>query len=677
MDAPIDVRREVAELRKNLHDWSFQYYVWSAGPDDSVYDAAYARLQEIEKKYPGLEDPNSPTQRVGAPVPFGDKVKHKVPMLSLEKAKSPTEVAKFFDRDCEGVIEPKIDGLSLSLRYINGRLVQALTRGNGEEGQDVTPNARTIRSLPVMLRNKNLTLEVRGEVFMRWSHFEQLNKRLIEEQDQPLANPRNAASGALSLKSPLEVRKVPLSFIAYRIVGRVEGEKLERHTQVLELLEELGFMTCSNLPSPAGECPSMYQAGLRLNDLSEITAWVTTLDKARRLQDFPTDGLVFKVDDLSVQHELGVGTTAPKWAVAFKYPPDQVKTRIKGIEWTVGKTGKITPVAEFEPVVVSGSTVARASLCNAAEIKRLGVNVGDEVMIEKSNEIIPKVITVVAKHSKHPAQPPKTCPVCSSAIHSFEGYVDVFCTNPGCQAQAAARLTYAVSKNALDIDGCGPQAITTFVAHGVVTLPALLTSDCACFKGATKTKLQAGLKKAMTVPLWRKLSALCIDGWGRTTCQEVATRWPALPLLLDAQDNKELDFIVGEAKAKELSSYMKSHEAELGELLDLGYFPVEAVVATTGALNGKSFCITGSLVTGEGEEVGRAEAQEQIENRGGIAKNSCTSKTDFLVVGETPGNNKLAAARRWGTKTISADQLFDMLDWRPTKPAASTKNEER
>ena len=670
MDTPIEVRREVEELRKNLHDWSFQYYVWSAGPPDAQWDAAYKRLQELEKKYPGLEDPNSPTRRVGAPLPFGDAVKHRVPMLSLEKAKSPEEVASFFSQDLEGVIEPKIDGGSLSLRYVNGRLVQALTRGDGREGQDVTPNARTIRSLPLMLHNKKLTLEVRGEVFMRWSHFEKLNQRLIAEQDQPMANPRNAANGALTLKSPLDAAKVPISFIAYQIVGRVEGEKLERHTQVLELLEELGFMTSSALPAPVGECASMYQAGLRLNDIEEITSWVTSLDTARRLQDFPTDGLVFKVDDLTAQRELGMGTTAPKWAVAFKYPPDQVKTRIKHIEWTVGKTGKITPVAEFEPVLVSGSTVARASLCNEAEIKRLGVNVGDDVLIEKSNEIIPKVMSVVTRRNKHTATAPKECPICNAGIERFPGYVDVFCTNPNCKAQAEARLVYAVSKNALDIDGCGPQAIATFVQHKIATLPALLTSDCACFKGATKTKLQAGLKKALGMPFWRKLSALCIDGWGKNTCQEVATRWPGLEDLMSATDDKQLDYIIGEVKAQEWRVYMKAHKGEFVELMEMDYFPLVAE-KVEGALNGKSFCITGSIPGCPD----RGIAEEEIRKRGGIVKSGVSSKLSFLVVGNEPGNNKLAGARRWSTPCITPDQLFDMMQWRPAFEAPDPEKE--
>ena len=661
METPVEVRREVEELRTKIHEWNFQYYVWAAPTvTDAEYDRAFDRLKELEKKHPGLEDPSSPTRRVGSPMMTTQaKVPHRVPMLSLEKAKAVKDVVNFFGA-YEGVVEPKIDGCSLALKYVNGRLVQAVTRGDGKEGEDVTPNIRTIRNVPLRLRSWKLTLEVRGEVFMKWSDFEKHNQRLVAEQDQPAANPRNAATGALGLKSPADCAKVPLSFIAYQIVGHVEGLKLDRHTEALAELEELGFVTSSALPRPVKDCMGMYQYGFLLNSAKEVAELVENLDAARRLQDFPTDGLVFKVDDLKVQRELGSGTTAPKWALAFKYPPDQVKTRINKIQWTVGKTGKITPVAEFEPVLVSGSTVARASLCNPDEIKRLGVNVGDDVLIEKSNEIIPKVMKVVARHSKHHAATPDKCPVCGAAVQHYEAFVDVFCVNPKCEAQAEARLVYAVSKNALDIDGCGPQAISVFVQHGIVTLPALLKSDCECFKGVTKKKILEGIAKALEAPYWRKLSALCVDSWGKQTCQVVATKFPTLPDLFDAQDNKKLDFVVGEAKAGELAIHQRTHEAEWAELMDMKFFPLEAV-KTDGALNGKSFCITGS-VPGCPD---RGIAEEEVRKRGGLVKSSVSSKLDFLVVGNEPGNNKLEGARRWGTTCLTPEQLFEMLSWNP------------
>lgn len=473
------------------------------------------------------------------------------------------------------------------------------------------------------------------------------------------------------MKSPADAAKVPLSFIAYQLISR--DMEFERHSEMLAELEEFGFITPSALPPAIGDSPSMYQHGFRLDDINEIRSWVTQLDKARRVQDFPTDGLVFKVDELKIQQELGTGTTSPKWAVAFKYPPDQVKTRIKAIQWTVGKTGKITPVAEFEPVIVSGTKVARASLCNPNEIKQLGVNVGDEVIIEKSNEIIPKVISVAVRHSKHPAEPPKKCPVCGGEIQHYAEYKDVFCVNSSCKAQAEARLIYAVSKNALDVDGCGPQAISLLVAAGVNNLPALLKSDCACLKGATRKKVLESLKKAMGAPFWRKLSALSIDMWGKNTCQAVATRWPTMNALVDALDalkdkpkdksDKFLDDIIGEKQVEELGVYLQAHNGELLALCEQGFFP-DTAEEQDGTLAGKTFCITGEV------GIQRHIAEEEIRKRGGLTKSSVSRKVDFLVVGNDPGANKQAAARRWGTKCLTPDELFEMMSWRPKLDAA-------
>ena len=667
MDTPLEIRQEVEKLRTDISGWNFKYYVWGISEvEDSEFDLAFARLQALEKQYPNLEDPSSPTCRVGSPlITTQSKVPHRFPMLSLDKVKTVKDLVSFFG-DYEGVVEPKIDGCSVELRYVNGRLIQAVTRGDGREGEDVTPHVRTIRTVPLRLLERKLTINVRGEVFMQWSSFNRYNERLIAEQDQPVANPRNATSGALGLKHPEDAAKVPMSFIAYQVVGRAEGLEASLYSEVLSELEQLGFVTTSTLPKPVKECMGMYQSGFHLNDAEAVSELVTNLETARRLQDFPTDGLVFKVDDLKVQQELGYGTTAPKWALAFKYPPDQVKTRVTKIEWTVGKTGKITPVAEFEPVLISGSVVAKASLCNANEIKRLGVNVGDEVLIEKSNEIIPKVMKVVARHSQRSAEAPAQCPVCRSEVKRYKEYVDVFCTNTQCPAQAEARLVYAVSKNALDIDGCGPQMVATFIANGAATLPAMLSSDCAFLKGAAKKKAQAGLAKALTVPFWRKLSACCVDGWGKEMCMRAASRFPTLPLLLDAREKKPgaercpLAETVGDVNNMEFGIYVRSHREEFEALISMGFFPEEADV-TKGTLDGKSFCITGSIPGCE-----RSIAEEEIRKRGGVVKTGVSRKLDFLVVGNEPGNNKLDGARRWGTATLSYEQLFAMLDWNPS-----------
>lgn len=675
---PIELRRKVEQLRDKIHQLNHQYYVQCVRTEatDAEYDEMMDELKALEAKHPELEDPNSPTQKVGAPLLAGvDDVEHAVQMFSLEKVTTVEGLIKFFgNHDWDGVLEPKIDGTSVSIKYINGRLVQAISRGDGITGKDITHNVRTIRSVPMVLhRGRKLTMEVRGEVFMRWSSFEEHNKRLQAEGEDLAANPRNAAAGAMNLKDPAECAKIPLDFVAYQIVGKVDGIEVKTQTECLVELEELGFFTPTLLPTPRESSEAMCQSGFILNDEEQLSHHITSLEKARHVQDFPTDGLVFKVNDLAIQEDLGAGTKCPKWAVAFKYPPDRATTSIKQIEWGVGKTGKVTPVAIFEPVVLSGSKVAKASLCNRDEIKRLNVNVGDEVVIEKSNEIIPKVIKVARKHSKGTAPAPTKCPACGVAISTFQGFVDVYCVNPVCKAQAEAKLVYATGKHGLDIDGCGPQAIGLCIENGIQKLSDLMAEqDFAFLKGAAQKKMKAGVKKALDAPFWRKLSALCIDGWGKQTCQEAATRWPTMMKLVEAFDNGQVETMFRENKAHELDLYLRAYEEEIVALSDLGFFPTEAK-ESAGVLTGKSFCITGSIPGCPD----RTDVEEEIRKRGGITKSSVSQKLEYLVIGDNPGNNKLTAAKRWGTKCLSPDQLFEMMNWRPKAPVTIDPDQER
>lgn len=676
MDTPTEIRHEVENLRNQINEWDFRYYIQAGAgaPADSEYDQAKDRLKALLAEYPQLEDPNCPTQRVGAPLLGGtQKIKHKVPMLSLEKVTTVAGLIKFFgDQDLPGIVEPKIDGASLAVSYVNGRLVQAVTRGDGTEGQDVTHCARTIKTLPIRLERK-LTLEVRGEVFICWSAFDKMNEQRELAGEDLAANPRNAAAGALGLLDPREAAKIPLSFIAYQIIGDYDELGVEGQADILELLEELRFLTSSALPKPVQNCEAMCQHGFSLNDAAELKDWVNRLDEARRLQDFPTDGLVFKVDDLAMQKEIGSSKTCPKWAVAYKFKPDRATTTLKQIIWTVKKTGKVTPVGIFKPVLLSGSTIERASLCNRNEIKRLNVNVGDDVEIEKSNEIIPKVMAVVAKHSQGTAKMPVKCPACGSDIKTFEGYVDAYCVNPACKAQAQSKLEYAVGKEALDIDGCGPQTVAICMENGINSLPDLFKNqEFAFLKGAARKKLQQGVAKALTAPLWRRLSALCVEGWGVQSCQSVATRWPSMGQIIDASDNGELKDVVGEDKAGAFALFLKAWKEGLMDLDGLGYFE-DVVSEASGILGGKSFCITGSIPGCSG----RTDAEEEIRNRGGIVKDSVTRKLDFLVVGENPGLTKLTAAKRWGTQTITTDQFFEMMGgWNPSvDPSVSQPRE--
>jgi DNA ligase (NAD+) len=656
MNVPKEIRKKVLKLREQIHQWNHDYYVWSLDTvSDAEYDRAFEELRGLEAKHPEMADPNSPTMRVGAPLTSSlAKVEHTTPMLSLDKVTTPQAVCKFFGK-VGGVVEPKVDGASLAVRYVNGRLLQAVTRGDGKQGEDVTHNARTIQSLPLVLP-KSLTIEVRGEVFVKLSDFAKMNAAKVAAGEEPASNPRNTASGALQLLKSESCAAVPLSFMACRVVERIPG--YDTHDALLELLEELGFITTSALPLPVKDCMTMFQS-------------VGHLDASRRCQDFPTDGLVFKINDLKVQAELGEGTTAPRWALAFKYPPEQATTRVESIEFTVGKTGKITPVANLTPVLLSGSVVSRASLCNRNELQRLKVDTGDQVVIEKSNEIIPKVLKVAKKGSQKVAKMPDKCPACGEPVTEFKDYVDLFCMNPLCAGQLEARLVHATGKSALDIDGCGPALIGQLLEHGITSLAALLAAkDFPFLKPAARKKLREGTAAAARAPFWRKLMALCIDSWGEKTCQEVAARFLEIQELLDNDMVDEAKAIaaldgmrqnVGKNAAAAWDQFFSSHLEELDQLAATGFWkPCANTQIENPNIKGKAFCITGSLNGCE-----RHVAHEAIRQRGGIVKSSVTRHTDYLVVGENSGGNKSAAAQRWSTRCLTPDAFFELMEWFP------------
>lgn len=664
-----EVRKRVEQLREQLHQWAHHYYVWAASPvTDAEYDRAFEELKSLEAEHPELADPNSPTCRVGASDPTMIEVAHTVPMLSLEKATTPGAVAQFFGKGTLGVVEPKVDGLSLTAQFVSGRLVRALTRGDGRKGSDVTANVRTIRNFPVVLR-KPLTVEVRGEVYIRYSHFTAWNERLRAEGEEEAANPRNAACGAMRLLRSAECAKVPLSFMACGAVTALPG--CAEYDAVLEVLEECGFATTSGLPLPTKECLSMYQRSVDLGDEKELENLIAHLDQSRRYQDFPTDGLVLKVNSLALQNELGNSPTAPRWALAYKYPPEQAETELLRAEFTVGKSGKITPVGHFQPVRLSGSTVARASLCNGDELKRLGLGVGDRVVLEKSNEIIPKVIRVTRTSEQPRLQMPEACPVCAQPLRRIEDYVDVYCANPVCPAQAKARLCFAVSKQALDMDGCGEKMVEQLMAHGITRLPDLLQARSFPFlKPAARRQLAAGIQWAMRAPLWRKLAALSIEGWGRTTCQEMSAAFSDVVQMFDAfVEDRKLPVSERRFPPQKVDSFLQFFSLQqelLSALIDLDFFEpsVEERIENP-KIAGKAFCITGSLPGVSDRRV----AEEEIRKRGGRVKSSVSRKLDYLVVGELPGETKLRAALRWNTRRLAPEEFYDLMEWHPSYTA--------
>lgn len=649
-------RIEIEDLQTQINGWNHAYYVWGVSQvEDAVYDTAMARLRQLETKRPDLVDSNSPTARIGSPeVSTFPKAAHSVPMLSLAKAHTSKEIAAFFRKGWHGLVEPKVDGVALTLKYRSGELAQAVTRGDGRIGDDVTLNARTIRNLPLVL-GKPVTIEVRGEVYMRWSAFNALNQALEAEGAEPAANPRNAAAGALKLKDSREAAKRPMSFMAYDVVDGLKGCLTQE--AVLEELEVLGFSTTSVLPPPLADSEHMTQFGVDLTSQEQIEDLINRLEPVRRVQDFPTDGLVFKPSLLEYRQAVGMGNTAPKWAIAYKYPAERGVTTLLGITVTVGKTGKLTPVASLAPVLISGSTVARASVCNQDELNRLGVNVGDEVLVEKASEIIPRLCGVHAKHTAGVFKLPENCPACGSVVLRPENLVDTFCFNVQCGGQTLARLIWATGKACLDMDGCGKALCADLVQQGVASLADLFSCKPR-LKPAALKRFEAAREKAKRAHLWRKLHALCIEGWGTVVCQEVAARWTSLDQILDHME--DVSHVVGSAAFGSLLAWLTVHEQEVLRLDALGLFSEAAEQSERNAqIAGKVFVVTGQLM------LPRNTVEDMIQKAGGLIRGSVSNKVNFLVVGEGGGVNKARDAVRHKTTCIDEDTFWGMMGFRP------------
>jgi len=651
--------QRILELREQLTEHCYRYYV-SNSPiiSDREYDELFRELVELEKDHPEMADLNSPTVRVGSPIPTGlRKVKHKVRMLSLDNVESLDDTLRFLDkyRGQEATIEMKIDGLSLDLRYENGVLKQGVTRGDGTEGEDVTENARTIRTIPLQLR-KPYTLNVRGEAYWRLSNFNRYNESVPESEQY--ANPRNGASGVLRQIDSKEVAKARLDFVAYSVPTDLPAE-IETQEDMLAFLEFLGFRSTMTLDVTKDMYGLPYVT--TLIEPVDLTASIEFLDSYRKALDMDTDGLVIKISSLAAQRDIGEGTRSPKWACAYKFPPEAKETRLLGIKVQVGKTGQITPVAEVEPVSLGGAMVRRASVCNQDELDRLGIDVGDYVMVQRSGEVIPKIVALArpssskTDHNKS-YRLPKVCPCCATPIlKRKEKEVHYYCPNTDCYDQVLARLVYAVGKDALNIDGCGEVGVHMLVNKaGAKRLSDLFAiTDFSFFKPAQRKKVEDGLAKAKAAPLWRKLSALNIEGIGKVTCQNLATRYASLDAMLGDLD--ELRKLIGEVNSDTFLEFLETNFDEIRRLAELGFVFVEDR-KSAGPLSGKSFCITGTMMSGKRDDVSAL-----IESKGGVVKGTVTKNVDFLVQGIGGGNNKSAAATKWGTRTISEEELYIMM----------------
>jgi DNA ligase (NAD+) len=646
-----DTKARILELRQILNEHNYLYHIVNAPKiTDAEYDKLFQELVQLEKLHPELADVNSPTARIGHPSPNSfKKVKHRSKMLSLDNTFTGAEVLKFLGKGEEVHIEPKIDGCSLELIYEKGKLISAATRGDGTSGDDVTANVRTICTVPLEL-TEPVDLRVRGEVYMTFTVFNKLNQELASTGEDPLANPRNAAAGAIKLKDPYEVSKRQLSFVAYASPDEIKG--VDTQEKLVEHLQTLGFISITCLPTIQDmELPN-FEAVLESGD--QVDDLIKQMDVYRKQLDFPTDGLVFKINSLAKQRELGEGTRAPNWATAFKFPPERRPTKLVAITVTVGKTGKLTPNAELAPISLSGTMVTAASLCNQDEVERLGINVGDEVLVEKSAEIIPKVMGVHKKHSKGHWTMPAKCPCCGKPTVRPEGFVDFFCENPDCAEQVLARLKHALGKSALDIDGCGEVMVSELMQHGVRSLSDVFgISELDFLKPAAKRKFIEGRETAKGQPLWRKIHALGIEGVGRSVSQDIAGRWNALYSVFD--ELPQLQELIGDSLFESWKRWFERNADEIDKLVALG-FHFESDAKTAGPLTGKFFVITGTLVSGRRDEV-----VKRIEDAGGTVKSSVGKSVHYLVAGADVGRTKTDAAKKVGTTIITEEQLYQLM----------------
>jgi DNA ligase (NAD+) len=666
-----DPLQEIESLRKQLDDWNYQYYVLDApSVPDAEYDRRMQRLLQLEADHPEYFRADSPSQRVGGqPLSQFRQVSHDIPMLSLENAFTAQDMHNFnrrlLDRlgedaqPLEFACEPKLDGIAVSLLYRDGLLERGATRGDGTTGEDITHNVRTIRSIPLRLRGKGFPalLEVRGEIYMTKEGFARLNDRARERGDKTFVNPRNAAAGALRQLDARITAQRPLEMCCYG-VGQVGGGRLPpRHAQVLEQLREWGLKVNTE---------SAVVRGIEACD-----AYYESLFARRDSLPYDIDGIVFKVNELALQQRLGFVSRAPRWAIARKFPAQEEMTRLLDVEFQVGRTGAITPVARLEPVFVGGVTVSNATLHNSDEIERLGLQVGDTVIVRRAGDVIPQVVSVVLERRPGNARPvrfPTSCPVCQSAIEREPGEAAMRCTGGlVCAAQLKAALKHFASRRAMDIDGLGDKLVDQLVDAGLVqnvaglyslTLEQLLPLERMGEKSAEK--LLAALQKSKQSTLPRFIFALGIRDVGEATALNLANHfgtWQALETASEEQLLQVED--VGPVVAGRLLQFFASASAMrvVRELLAAGisWRTCERQSGQTKPLAGQTWVVTGKL-----EALGRDEAKAHLQALGAKVAGSVSAKTTCVVAGPGAGS-KLTSATELGVAVIDEDALLNML----------------
>lgn len=664
----MNIKERIEELRAELHRHNYNYYVLNAPEiSDKQFDDMMRELQDLEKEHPEYQDENSPTMRVGSDINKNfTQVAHKYPMLSLGNTYSESEVAEFYERvkkalneDFEICCELKYDGTSISLTYEDGKLIRAVTRGDGEKGDDVTDNVKTIRCIPLVLHgNYPPSFEIRGEILMPWVVFEELNREKEAREEPLFANPRNAASGTLKLQNSAIVASRKLDSYLYYLLG--ENLPCDGHYENLQTAAQWGFKISEHMK--------------KAHTLQEVMDYINYWDTERKNLPVATDGIVLKVNSLRQQKNLGYTAKSPRWAIAYKFQAERALTRLNKVTYQVGRTGAITPVANLDPVQLSGTIVKRASLHNADIIEGLDLHIGDMVYVEKGGEIIPK-ITGVDKEARTMLIGEKVkfitrCPECGSQLIRYEGEAAHYCPNEtACPPQIKGKIEHFISRRAMNIDGLGPETVDMFYRKGLIanaadlyTLTADDIKDLERMGKKSADNIIKGIASSKEVPFERVLFALGIRFVGETVAKKIAKSFANIEELEQA-DMATLTNIdeIGEKIAQSIVSYFAnaSNRQLVERLKEAGLQfsrSEEDLSGYTDKLSGQSIVISGVF-----QHHSRDEYKALIEKNGGKNSGSISSKTSFILAGDNMGPAKLEKAQKLGIKIMNEDEFLELI----------------
>lgn len=663
-----DIKR-IEELRNQLHHHNYLYYVQNSPTlSDQEFDHLMRELQDLEAKHPEVYDPNSPTQRVGSDLSTGfTQVRHRYPMLSLANTYNEQEVASWYEnvrKDLDGqpfevCCELKYDGLSISLTYEEGRLVRAVTRGDGEQGDDVTANVRTIRAIPLVLPGTGYPdeFEIRGEILMPWKVFEQLNAEREKAEEPLFANPRNAASGTLKSLDPKLVAKRKLDAYLYYLLG--DNVPSDGHYENLKTAEAWGFKVSEGIR--------------KANSLEQIYEFINHWDTARHDLPVATDGIVLKVNSLRQQQQLGFTAKSPRWAIAYKFKAERVCTRLNEVTFQVGRTGAVTPVANMEPVLLAGTIVKRATLNNEDFIRSLDLHIGDNVFVEKGGEIIPKIVGVDVSHRSPDLQPVhfiSNCPECGSSLVRYAGEAAYYCPNDtGCPPQIKGRIEHFIARKAMNIDSIGPETIDDYFRKGIIRNVADLyeirteqiNGDGTRQKSAQK--VVKGIQDSVSTPFERVLFALGIRFVGETTAKLLAKHFKSIDALMAATPEQLVEVEgVGTVIAESVVRFFHD-EVNLNIIERLRQHGLQMALSAdqqqiaSDKLAGKNIVISGVF-----ERHSRDEYKAMIESNGGKNVSSISNKTSFILAGANMGPSKMQKAQQLGIEMIDEDTFLNMLE---------------